>query len=72
MDSIGATIDFLLSAKRDAGCGQTLLQKPWGSPGHPRPRLINVDGNPAYPKVVTGLKQTANSISAADAGQYAT
>ena len=25
--------------------------------GHPRPRVINVDGNPSYPKVVTELKR---------------
>jgi transposase-like protein len=28
------------------------------SPGHPRPRVINVDGNPSYPKVIAELKQT--------------
>jgi transposase, IS6 family len=27
------------------------------TPGHPRPRVINVDGNPSYPKVVVELKQ---------------
>jgi transposase-like protein len=27
------------------------------APGHPRPRVIRVDGNPSYPKVVAELKQ---------------
>src|SRR5262249_49636727 len=27
------------------------------APGHPRPRVINVDGNASYPKVVAELKQ---------------
>ena len=27
------------------------------APGHPRPRVISVDGNPSYPKVVAELKQ---------------
>jgi transposase, IS6 family len=26
-------------------------------PGHPRPRVINVDGNPSYPNVIEELKQ---------------
>jgi transposase, IS6 family len=58
VDSTGATIDFLLSAKRDAGAAKRFLQKALCSPGHPRPRVINVDGNPSYPKVITELKQT--------------
>ena len=28
------------------------------SPGHPRPRVINVDGNPSYPRLIAVLKQT--------------
>ena len=27
-------------------------------PSHPRPRVINLDANPAYPKVIHELKQT--------------
>jgi transposase-like protein len=30
------------------------------TPAHPRPRVINVDGNPSYPKVIAELKQTGN------------
>ena len=58
VDSTGATIDFLLSAKRDAAAAKRFLQKALRSPGHPRPRVINVDGNPSYPKVITELKKT--------------
>jgi IS6 family transposase len=57
VDSTGATIDFLLSARRDAPAAKRFLQKALRSPGHPRPRVINVDGNPSYPKVITELKK---------------
>src|SRR4051794_5185525 len=58
VDSTGDTIDFLLSAKRDAHAAKRFFQKALRSPGHPRPRVINVDRNPAYPKAITELKQT--------------
>ena len=58
MDSTGATIDFLLSARRDAAAAKRFFQKALRSPGHPRPRVINVDGNPSYPKVITELKKS--------------
>jgi transposase-like protein len=54
----GATIDFFLSAKRDAAAARQFFQKALRAPGHPRPRVINVDGNPSYPKVISELKQT--------------
>jgi len=57
VDSTGATIDFLLSARRDAAAAKRFLQKALRSPGHPRPRVINVDGNPTYPKVIAALKK---------------
>src|SRR5215472_4400063 len=57
VDSAGATIDFLLSAHRDACAAKRFFQKALRAPGHPRPRVINVDGNPAYPKVVAELKR---------------
>jgi transposase-like protein len=58
VDSKGATIDFLLSARRDAAAAKRFLQKALRSPGHSRPRVINVDGNPSYPKVIAELKKT--------------
>ena len=57
VDSSGATIDFLLSAHRNADAAKRFLQKTLRAPGHPRPRVFNVDGNPSYPKVVAELKQ---------------
>jgi IS6 family transposase len=57
VDSTGATIDFLLSARRDANAAKRFFQKALRSPAHPRPRVINVDGNPAYPKAISELKR---------------
>ena len=59
-DSTGATIDFLLSAKRDTAAAKRFLQKALRSPGHPRPRVINVDRNPSYPKAISALRQTGD------------
>jgi transposase, IS6 family len=58
VDSTGATIDFLLSARRDAAAAKRFLQNALRAFGHPRPRVINVDGNPAYPKAIAELKRT--------------
>ena len=58
VDSTGATIDFLLSASRDAAAAKRFFQKALRSVGHPRPRVINVDGNPSYPKLISELKRT--------------
>ena len=55
MDSSGATIDFWLSAKRDAAAAKRFFQRALRD--HPRPRVINVDGNPSYPKVIAELRQ---------------
>ena len=41
VDSTGATIEFLLSARRDADAARRFFQKALRSPGHPRPRVIN-------------------------------
>jgi IS6 family transposase len=57
VDSTGATIDFSPSANRDEAAAKRFFQKALQSPGHPRPRVINVDGNPSYPKVIRELKQ---------------
>jgi IS6 family transposase len=58
VDSAGDTIDFLLSPNRDASAAKRFFQKALRSPNNPRPRVINVDGNPSYPKVITELKRT--------------
>ena len=41
VDSSGATIDFLLSAKRDAAAAKRFCQKALRSPNHPTPRVVN-------------------------------
>jgi transposase-like protein len=48
VDSSGATIDFLLSAKRDAATAQRFLAKALGGENHPEPRVINSDKHAAY------------------------
>jgi transposase-like protein len=47
VDSTGQTIDFLLSAKRDAPGAKRFFQKVFSLPANPIPRVINVDKNPA-------------------------
>jgi len=58
VDSTGDTIDFLLSPRRDANAAKRFFQKALRSANHPRPRVVNVDGNPAYPRVIAELKRT--------------
>jgi IS6 family transposase len=58
VDSTGDTIDFLLATKRDASAAKRFFQRALRSPNHPRPRVINVDGNPAYPRALDELKRT--------------
>jgi IS6 family transposase len=41
IDSAGATIDFLLSARRDADAANRLLRKALSASSHPQPRVIN-------------------------------
>ena len=43
VDSSGATIDFLVSAKRDAAAAERFLAKALGGENHPAPRVINTD-----------------------------
>ena len=58
LDSEGNTIDFLLSPHRDRISAKNFLQLALWRAGHLRPRVINVDGHPAYPSVIAELKQT--------------
>ena len=39
-------IDFWFSAERDAAAAKQFFRKALQAPGHPRPRIITVDGNP--------------------------
>jgi IS6 family transposase len=54
----GNTIDFLLSPKRDRIAAKGLLRLALGRAGQVRPRVINVDGHPAYPSTIEELKET--------------
>ena len=56
VDSRGQSIDFLLSARRDAAAAKRFFRKALGQPHTASPRTIIVDKNPAYPKAVAELK----------------
>jgi IS6 family transposase len=56
VDSSGATIDFLLSAKRDAAAAERFLAKALGGANHPAPRVINTDEHAGYPPAIVRLK----------------
>jgi transposase-like protein len=56
VDSRGQTIDFLLSAKRDAEAAKRFFRKALGQPHTVNPRTITVDKNPAYPCAVAQMK----------------
>ena len=57
VDSRGQTIDFLLSAKRDAAAAKRFFRKALAQPHTVNPRTITVDKNPAYPKAATEMKK---------------
>jgi transposase-like protein len=56
VDSSGATLDFLLSAKQDAAAAKRFLVKALERQNHPVPRVINTDGHSAYPPAIVRLK----------------
>ena len=57
VDSTGDTIDFLLSPNRDLVAAKHFLQLALHRTGR-RPRVINVDGHPAYATAISELKQS--------------
>ena len=57
VDSAGETIEFMLSPKRDLIAAKLFLRLAL-SGGAPRPRVITVDGHPAYAGAIAELKQT--------------
>jgi transposase-like protein len=57
VDSRGQTIDFLLSAERDAEAAKRFFRKALGQPHTVNPRTITVDKNPAYPCAIERLKE---------------
>jgi transposase, IS6 family len=68
VDSSGDTIDFILSPKRDLTAAKLFLRLALSGTGGIRPRVITVDGHPAYARAIAELKlgrsQPALSLSA--------
>src|SRR6202020_2424520 len=57
VDSRGQTIDFLLSAKRDAEAAKRFFRKALAQPHTVNPRTITVDKNPVYPRATADMKR---------------
>ena len=57
VDSAGETIEFMLSPNRDLIAANLFLRLALCSAA-PHPRVINVDGHPAYASAVAALQQT--------------
>src|ERR1700680_23419 len=57
INSAGATIDFLLSALRDASAAKQLFRKALSSLSHPQPRVINTDLAPIYGSAIPDIKK---------------
>ncbi len=57
VDSLGQTIDFLLSARRDTGAAKRFFRKALAQPHTVNPRTITVDKNPAYPRAAGEMKR---------------
>jgi len=57
IDSTGATIDFLLSALRDAAAAQRLFRKALSDPSHPQPRVMNTDKAALYGSALAAVKE---------------
>lgn len=55
VDSTGQTLDFLLTAKRDAAAAKRFLRKVIKAVHNQQPRVINLDKNAAYPKAIDEL-----------------
>ena len=56
VDSAGNTLDFMLSAKRDAKAAKRFLKKFLTHSHTIEPRVITVDKNAAYPPAISDLK----------------
>jgi IS6 family transposase len=57
IDSTGATIDFLLSALRDADAAKRLFRKAVSDRSHSQPRVINTDLAPIYGSAIPDIKK---------------
>ena len=56
VDSAGNTLDFMLSAKRDAKAAKRFLRKVLNASHTIAPRVITIDKNAAYPPAIETLK----------------
>ena len=57
VDATGQTIDFLVSAKRDAAAAKRFFRKALRQPHTVNPRTITVDKNAAYPIATKAMKR---------------
>jgi len=57
IDSHGNTLDFMLSAKRDASSAKRFFKKVLKGKHTETPRVVNVDKNAAYPPAIEDLKK---------------
>ena len=61
IDSAGATIDFLLSALRDADAVKRLFRNALSDLSHPQPRVINPDLAPIYGSAIADIGNFAQT-----------
>ncbi len=57
VDSLGQTIDFVLSARRNAAAAKRFFRQALAQPHTVNPRTIRVDKNPAYPRAAADMKR---------------
>jgi len=60
VDSTGETIDFVLSPNRDLIAAKLFLRLALTGANGVRPRVINVDGHPAYARAIAELKESGD------------
>ena len=65
VDSRGQTIDFLLSARRDAAAAKRFFRKALAQPHTVNPRTVTVDKNPHVPESRRGDERKKASCGAA-------
>ena len=58
VDSNANTIDFMLSAKRDAQAAQRFFCKALKASHNRTPQVINIDKNASYPIAIDQLKKS--------------
>jgi transposase-like protein len=56
IDKQGDTLDFLLTAKRDAAAAKRFFRKTLNACNSSTPRVINADKHKAYPRAVAELQ----------------